>query len=115
MKQMILSSKIKGGVLSDHFFMLWFQKEKRERIWPKEEKKNGKEKKKNIWRKEIYGPQRRKRMERKKEENIWRRKIFGPRRRKRTETEKEEHIRRNKMFREGKYLVRKREKNGEGK
>ena len=71
MKQMILSSKIKGGVLSDHFFMLWFQKEKRERIWPKEEKKNGKEKKKNIWRKEIYGPQRRKEWRGK------RRKIFG--------------------------------------
>ena len=65
---------MKGDVISDHFFMLWFQKEKRERIWPKEEKKNGKEKKKNIWRKEIYGPQRRKRMEREKGENIWRRK-----------------------------------------
>ena len=57
MKQMILSSKSKEDVLSDHFFMLWFQKEKRERIWPTEEKNNGKEKKKNIWRKKIYGPQ----------------------------------------------------------
>ena len=27
MKHMILSFKMKGGVISDHFLMLWFQKD----------------------------------------------------------------------------------------
>ena len=27
MKHMILSSKVKGDVISDHFLMLWFQKD----------------------------------------------------------------------------------------
>ena len=33
MKRMILSFKIKGDVISDHFLMLWFQKDSLASVW----------------------------------------------------------------------------------
>ena len=65
---------------------------------------------KNIGRKKKFGPQRRERTKKEKEVNIWRREIFGPRRRKRMDTEKEENIWTRKILREGKYLVRRGDK-----
>ena len=95
-------------------------KEKKENIWPTEEKKNRKEKKQIFGQRKYLvhgGEKERRRKIRKtfgegkylfrggeKERRMKRRKIFGPRRRKRTETKKEakylkkENIYRRKIF-----------------